>query len=151
MRPDIYNEYTFIVIGGLLSKDLNKLFASYENVIVLDFLSPKELSLCYQYCDIALTRAGTTSLAEQKLRDMLLIMVPIPWTHDQTTNAQRYIEHYGDIMIEQNEALSHQLDIVFTALRAYRKTTKHNHTSRLNTIRKPKEKLIQTLFSCASS
>ncbi|USN56541.1 MAG: hypothetical protein H6766_05955 [Candidatus Peribacteria bacterium] len=150
MRPDIYRAYTFIVIGGILSKDLNKLFDSYDNVIVLDFLTPPQLALCYQYCDIALTRAGTTSLAEQKLRDMLLIMVPIPRTHDQRTNAERYVENHGDIMIEQNEALSHQLDMVFTALRAYRKTSKHNETSRLNTIRRPKERLIQTLFSFSS-
>lgn len=147
MRPDIYRAYTFVVIGGILSKDVDTLFSLYDNVIVLDFLTPAQLTLCYQYCDIALTRAGTTSLAEQKLRDMLLIMVPIPRTHDQSTNAQRYVEHYGDIMIKQNETLPYQFDKVFTALRAYSKTITHDPTSRLHVIQQPKEKIIQTLFS----
>jgi len=58
--------------------------------------------LCYN-CDIAITRAGTTSLAEQKLYDMKLFIVPIAWTHDQYDNAYRYQEHYNDIMIDQKD------------------------------------------------
>lgn len=151
MKPEIYRSYTFIVIGGLLSSNLQKLFADYPNVMVLDFLAQDQLRLCYQYCDIALTRAGTTSLAEQKLREMLLVMVPIPRTHDQKYNAQRYVEQYGDIMIEQNDTLTHQLDMVFATLTNHHKYAHQTDWQRLATIQKPKNTLLETIFTYAKT
>lgn len=53
------------------------------------------------HCDIALTRAGTTSLAEQKLYDMKLLIVPIGWTHDQYQNAERYEKNHNDVLLDQ--------------------------------------------------
>ena len=53
------------------------------------------------HCDIALTRAGTTSLAEQKLYDMKLLIVPIAWTHDQYQNAERYEKNHNDVLLDQ--------------------------------------------------
>ena len=50
--------------------------------------------------DIAITRAGTTSLAEQDLFDLKLIMVPIPRTHDQFANAKRYVEQRANLLAE---------------------------------------------------
>ena len=52
--------------------------------------------------DIAITRAGTTSLAEQDLFDLKLIMVPIPRTHDQFANAKRYVEQRDGILLDQD-------------------------------------------------
>lgn len=57
-------------------------------------------ALCYR-ADIGLTRAGTTSLAEQKLYDMKLFMVPIAWTHDQYDNAKYYVSQFQDLLIDQ--------------------------------------------------
>jgi UDP-N-acetylglucosamine:LPS N-acetylglucosamine transferase len=48
----------------------------------------------YLNSDIAITRAGTTSLAEQQLFDLKLIMIPIPWTHDQKDNAKWYVKNH---------------------------------------------------------
>jgi UDP-N-acetylglucosamine:LPS N-acetylglucosamine transferase len=48
-----------------------------------------------------LTRAGTTSLAEQKLYDMKLFIVPIAWTHDQYDNAKYYVQKHKDLLIDQ--------------------------------------------------
>lgn len=52
---------------------------------------------------MAITRAGTTSLAEQELFDLQLVMIPIPWTHDQLQNARRYVEHKKGILIQQDD------------------------------------------------
>ena len=52
--------------------------------------------------DIAITRAGTTSLAEQDLFDLKLIMVPIPRTHDQFANAKRYVQQRNGVLLDQD-------------------------------------------------
>jgi len=62
------------------------------------------MGMVYNYCDIALKRAGTTSLAEQKLYDMKLLIVPISWTHDQYENAKYYVNHYQDLLIDQKKS-----------------------------------------------
>jgi UDP-N-acetylglucosamine:LPS N-acetylglucosamine transferase len=57
-----------------------------------------------KYSDISLTRAGTTSLAEQKLYNLKIVMVPIPRTHDQYDNAKFYVEKYQDILLDSKDA-----------------------------------------------
>lgn len=81
------------MILGKLNEDLRQLFASFSNVEIKSFCTQRELGQLYQASDIAITRAGTTSLAEQELFDLQLIMIPIPRTHDQLDNAKRYVQH----------------------------------------------------------
>ena len=45
-------------------------------------------------CDVAITRGGTTSLAEQEIFGIKKIIIPIPRTHDQLKNAQYYQKTY---------------------------------------------------------
>jgi UDP-N-acetylglucosamine:LPS N-acetylglucosamine transferase len=54
--------------------------------------------------DVAITRGGTTSLAEQQLFNIHKIIVPIPRTHDQTQNAQYYVHHHGDCIVLQSSS-----------------------------------------------
>jgi len=84
-----------------LNSDLKPEFERFSNVFAQEFFSQKEMgALCYR-ADIGLTRAGTTSLAEQKLYDMKLFMVPIAWTHDQYDNARYYVSRFQDLLIDQ--------------------------------------------------
>lgn len=83
----------FTIILGKLNQELNQLFVSFPNVKTLDFATQQEIGALYLQSDIAITRAGTTSLAEQELFDLKLIMIPIPRTHDQLDNAKRYVQH----------------------------------------------------------
>ncbi len=97
------SDFIFFFVLGLLNKDIKTLFKDMDNVYTFDFVSQKEMwMLCY-LSDIAITRAGTTSLAEQKLYDMKILMIPIPWTHDQYDNAKYYVQKYKDIMIDQRD------------------------------------------------
>lgn len=97
------SDFIFFFVLGLLNKDIKPLFQDMDNVYTFDFVSQKEMwMLCY-LSDIAITRAGTTSLAEQKLYDMKILMIPIPWTHDQYDNAKYYVQKYKDIMIDQRD------------------------------------------------
>ncbi|MEI7562807.1 MAG: glycosyltransferase [bacterium] len=78
-------------------------FAKFSNVHIKGFVTQQEMGMLYNLCDIAITRGGTTSLAEQKLFDIKQIIIPIPRTHDQYDNAQWYVDHHQDIMINQRD------------------------------------------------
>ena len=93
--------FHFTVILGKLNTQLKSDFETFSNVEVREFCSQKELWALYMRSDIAITRAGTTSLAEQDLFDLKLIMVPIPRTHDQFANAKRYVEHRNGILLDE--------------------------------------------------
>ncbi len=96
--------YEFYVVLGLVNEDMLTLFDKFEYVHTYTFLSQKEMGELYNICDIAITRGGTTSLAEQKLYDLKQIIVPIPWTHDQYDNAKRYVRYHNDVMINQRDS-----------------------------------------------
>ena len=72
-------------------------------------------------CDVAITRAGTTSLAEEKLFGLKLIMIPIPWTHDQLRNAEYYEKHHGDILVKQDDSFLLELPGAVEKVQGYKK------------------------------
>ncbi len=100
---ELLSDVDFFVVLWLLNKEMTPLFDKFPNVKVYSFLSQKEMGVLYATCDIAITRGGTTSLAEQKLYDIKQIIVPIPRTHDQYDNAHWYVKHYNDIFINQRD------------------------------------------------
>jgi len=71
--------------------------------------------------DLGITRGGTTSLAEQKLYNMKLIIIPIPRTHDQYDNAKYYENHYSDILLEQNAKLEAELILTLEHFQGFKK------------------------------
>ena len=94
--------FHYHIILGKLNEDLKQIFSEFSSVTTYDFLSQSDMWILYQHCDISLTRGWTTSLAEQKLFNLKSIIVPIPRTHDQKLNAQRYVKNFNDIMVEQS-------------------------------------------------
>lgn len=142
IQSDVY----FYVVLWLLNKDLKPYFEKFDNVTVFDFVSQKEMGfLCY-HCDIAITRAGTTSLAEQKLYNMKLFMVPIPWTHDQYDNAHRYQKQYQDSMIDQRgEWFLNKLVMEIKKHRNFKKNLIKE--DRLSAIHIAKEKIWKAILS----
>ena len=78
-------------------------FDEYQNIHVFDFITQQEMGLLLKNSDISLTRAGTTSLAEQKLYDIKIVMVPIPRTHDQYDNSKFYVKKYDDILLDSKD------------------------------------------------
>lgn len=94
--------FHYHIILWKLNEDLKQIFKKYSSVTTYDFLSQSDMWILYQHCDVSLTRGWTTSLAEQKLFNLKSIIVPIPRTHDQKLNAQRYVKNFKDIMVEQS-------------------------------------------------
>ncbi len=102
-NKEIQSDNDFYVVLGFLNEEMSTLFDKFPNVHTYGFLSQKEMGVLYNTCDIAITRGGTTSLAEQKLYDLKQIIIPIPWTHDQYDNANWYVRRYNDISINQRD------------------------------------------------
>ena len=100
---DISSGYEFHIVLWLVNKEMSTLFDKFAYVHTYGFISQKEMGELYNICDIAITRWGTTSLAEQKLYDMKQIIVPIPRTHDQHDNAKWYVRYHNDIMLNQRD------------------------------------------------
>jgi UDP-N-acetylglucosamine:LPS N-acetylglucosamine transferase len=72
------------------------------------------MGLLYAQSDMAIVRGGTTTLAECKIFDLPLAIVPLPVTHDQAKNAQYYVEKYQDICISQNN--HNFIDILYNVI-----------------------------------
>lgn len=100
-HPKTMSKFIFIVSLWILNNELKQQFSQYSNIYTFDFLSQQEMWVVYYYSDIALMRAGTTSLAEAKLYDLKLFMVPISWTHDQYDNAKYYVKNHQDLLLDQ--------------------------------------------------
>ena len=102
------DSFHYHIILGKLNEDLKQIFKKYSSVTTYDFLSQSDMWILYQHCDISLTRWWTTSLAEQKLFNLKSIIVPIPRTHDQKLNAERYVKNFNDKMVEQSTPTTSQ-------------------------------------------
>lgn len=103
-NPSIYKKYEIYLILWKENQYMRGDFDAFRNIHIFNFLTQKEMWLLLKYSDISLTRAGTTSLAEQKLYNLKIIMVPIPRTHDQYDNAKFYVEKYQDILLDSKDA-----------------------------------------------
>ena len=114
--------FHYHIILGKLNEELKQIFKKYNSVTTYDFLSQTDMWILYQHCDISLTRGWTTSLAEQKLFNLKSIIVPIPRTHDQKLNAERYVKNFDDIMVEQSQpTTSEDLYNALISLKDYHK------------------------------
>ena len=116
------DSFHYHIILGKLNEDLKQIFKEFPSATTYDFLSQSDMGILYQHCDISLTRGWTTSLAEQKLFNLKSIIVPIPRTHDQKLNAERYVKNFNDIMVEQSTpTTSEDLQNALLSLKDYHK------------------------------
>jgi len=145
-HPEVFAPYNFVVVLGILNHQQASLFAWFPNVQTLWFCSQAQMSVLYQYCDISITRAGTTSLAEQKLLNMLLCIVPLPRTHDQVSNANYYFSTHQDILIAQDQDMSINFVKTFSVLQHFKKT-KADLSDISNTIAKVKQTISHIILT----
>ncbi len=98
------SRYHITIINGkhLIDTQLLHGIESYVTVTEM-IMDQSEMWRLYAQSDIAIVRGGTTTLAECKLFDLPLVIVPLPVTHDQVKNAQFYVANHNDICISQND------------------------------------------------
>lgn len=140
----LQDNYEIYLVLWKENQKIRALFQSFSNVQIFDFVSQKEMWQLLYYCDLALTRAWTTSLAEQKLYNIKLLMVPIPWTHDQYENAKYYVKNYWDILVDsKKDTFISELRKVLLEQCKYKKEILN--TNFLSTIEKTKKIIVDYL------
>lgn len=136
----------FTIVLWQLNQELKSQFSCFENVEVKDFCTQKEIGNLYEKADLVITRAWTTSLAEQDLFGIKMVMIPIPWTHDQKHNALRYVKEKKWILIEQDDPhFLNQLKKVLIEHIDWHKETKI--LDRLAFISEAKEQIAKEILS----
>jgi len=121
-NKNVYSNYEIFLVLGKENQDLKSKFDSFKNVHTFDFVSQQDMGLLLKFCDISLTRAWTTSLAEQKLYNLKIVMVPIPRTHDQYDNAKFYVQKYDDILLDSNDpSYKENMLSIFTKFQNFKK------------------------------
>lgn len=124
----------FHIILGTKNHHLQMIFSWLHNVKVYDFVDQKTMGELLHLSDVAITRWGTTSLAEQELFGIKKIIIPIPWTHDQYKNWQYYKREYDDVLVKQNTNtfMSEFKESVLT-LKEYKKWVYRNPLEKIHT------------------
>ncbi len=91
----------FIFINGekILSKE--HLPDNSSNIMITGLITEQAMmGYLYAHADLGIVRGGTTTLAECKIFSLPLVIVPLPITHDQKKNADYYVEHYNDLILD---------------------------------------------------
>lgn len=141
-----YSNYEIFLVLWKENQELKSLFDPFKNVYTFDFVSQQDMGLLLKYCDMSLTRAWTTSLAEQKLYNLKIVMVPIPRTHDQYDNARYYVQHYDDILLDSNDP--NYKENMLEIFRKYQNFKKEKVTKDiLSEISVAKEKIVKALLN----
>lgn len=98
------SNFNFFVVLWIKNLSFKSKFEKFSNVKTFDFLEQKQIWYLYSICDIWITRWSATLLAEQKLRNIKLIIIPLLWTwwNHQYYNWLFYQKTYDDLLIEQN-------------------------------------------------
>ena len=73
-------EMDFNILLLVNKEDYETLFAVFDNVRIFKFLSLEEVASLYNISDIAITRGGATSLAEQQIFGIKKLIIPHPHT-----------------------------------------------------------------------
>lgn len=145
-NKNTYSNYEIYLILWKENQDLSTQFDNIKNIHTFDFVSQKDMWLLLKNCDMSLTRAWTTSLAEQKLYNLKMIMVPIPWTHDQYDNAKFYVEHYEDILLDStDEKYEEQMLEIFDKYKNFKKEKIEKNI--LSEISVAKEQIVKSLLN----
>ncbi len=134
----------FHVILGTQNLSFMDRFAKFDFVYVYSFVDQKTMGNLLVKCDVAITRGGTTSLAEQEIFGIKKIIIPIPRTHDQLKNAQYYQKTYWDVLIEQWD--SDFKEIFEKTVLDYSHYLKQPYSNPLEGIRKTKETIVGYLI-----
>jgi UDP-N-acetylglucosamine:LPS N-acetylglucosamine transferase len=102
-HADLLNDFSWTVLLWKLNLDYQKEYADYPEVKVYEFVDQAVMGDLYLSHDVSICRGGSTTLVEQQIFGLKQIIIPIPWTHDQSKNAQYFARHYQDIVIDQQQ------------------------------------------------
>lgn len=101
--PELCNNFHWTIVLGKLNGWYASDYNLFPHITCYDFIDQKTMWECYRYADISICRGGSTTLVEQHIFHIKQLIIPIPWTHDQTSNAEFFAAEYGDIVLDQKK------------------------------------------------
>ncbi|MGE4444101.1 MAG: glycosyltransferase [Candidatus Altimarinota bacterium] len=112
-------DVNFTIILGEKNLHFRNDFEKYNNVTLHDFVTQEQLGEIYQNTDIAISRAGATTLWELYFFGIHTLIVPLEGSaqNHQETNAQYFHDTFGSDVLQESEKLN--LDI-FRLLNKYK-------------------------------
>ncbi|MDD4151597.1 MAG: glycosyltransferase [Candidatus Gracilibacteria bacterium] len=137
-----FTDRNFTIILGDKNTNFRSEFEKYENVIIYDFISQDDLAKILEKSDIAITRAGATSLWEQYYFGIKSVIIPLKSRagNHQYHNGLYFKENFGSIILEENDVLNIQLSKTIENLKDFRKENL-NLEGFLDAIKKIKKEL----------
>lgn len=140
------SSYHFTFVNGHHLIDAREYKDIENNITITDLLTDQsEMWLLYSQSDMAIVRGGTTTLAECKLFDLPLVIVPLPVTHDQAKNAQYYVDQYHDSIVSQNSDQFIQL-LFQNITKTQKKHSTFNPQKTKSTIQKAKKIILDMML-----
>ncbi|MFK7779564.1 MAG: UDP-N-acetylglucosamine--N-acetylmuramyl-(pentapeptide) pyrophosphoryl-undecaprenol N-acetylglucosamine transferase [Candidatus Gracilibacteria bacterium] len=118
LLPDLPN-INFQIVLGEKNMHIRPKFKKFPNVLVHDFLTQKRLGKILKKTDIAITRAGATTLWELNMFGIHSIIIPLTGSagNHQKENAIYFNEKFGSDVLDEN----HNLEIeLFRKLKKYK-------------------------------
>lgn len=99
--PSLVQRFQWIVLLGKLNTNFLSDYKKYPEIECYDYIDQQKMWSLYEKADLSICRGGSTTLTEQHIFGIKQIIIPIPWTHDQKTNAEFFVKEYGDVLINQ--------------------------------------------------
>ena len=138
--------FSWFVLLWKLNLNFQKEYADYPEVKFYEFVDQAQMGDLYLSHDVSICRGGSTTLVEQQIFGLKQIIIPIPWTHDQSKNAQYFVKNYQDIVIDQQqEDRTEQLYHSILSLDGYKKSPP-DQTQIARQIQEGKQKIIQSIL-----
>lgn len=140
------SSFHFTFINGQHLIDMTDYADIAGQITITSLLTDQsEMWLLYAQSDMAIVRGGTTTLAECKLFDLPLVIIPLPVTHDQAKNAQYYADQYHDSVVSQND--DQFIELLFQHItKTQKKHTSFDPQKTKSTIKKAKKIILDMML-----
>ena len=98
--------------GSFQYEEIKKACEKYSNIKVFEFI--KEMNRAYSACDLAVTRAGATTIGELLNLEVPAILIPLPTAAEdhQTKNAKALCDKGAGLLIPENELSSKLKNVI---------------------------------------
>jgi UDP-N-acetylglucosamine:LPS N-acetylglucosamine transferase len=107
-------DYLRIIILGKLNLSFLSDYQKFQHIELYEQVDQKTMGKLYLQADLSICRGGVTTLVEQQLFNIKQLIIPIPWTHDQFTNAEYFAKTNGDFLIDQDQ--SNRVDKIYSLI-----------------------------------
>lgn len=114
----------FTIILGEKNLHFREDFTPYSNVTLVDFASQEQLWEIYQKTDIAISRAGATTLWELYFFGIHTIIIPLEWSaqNHQMYNAEYFQAQFGSNLLGEDEKLNLEIFRILNKYKNFRKS-----------------------------